>query len=115
LWKLYFHGTVDAWVTFVSNTSLSGNWAGYNNPIVQNCVSEFTSTTNISAVQAACQQAQQQIYNDAPYGWLGVIHPWLPAGGSIVWKTGVIKSFLVDPTFTGDLVEPILNTVIPGP
>ncbi len=113
-WAPNLYTPLDAWVTFVSNTSLSGNWAGYNNPIVQNCISEFTSTTNISAVQAACEQAQQQIYNDAPYGWLGVIHPWLPAGGSIVWKTGAIKSFLVDPTFTGDLVEPILNTVIPG-
>jgi len=114
-WAPNLYTPLDAFVTFVSNTSLSGNWAGYYRPIVQQCVNEFTSTTNISAVQAVCQQAQQQIYNDAPYGWLGVIHPWLPAGGSIVWKTGVIKSFLVDPTFTGDLVEPILNTVIPGP
>ncbi|MFI5450314.1 MAG: ABC transporter substrate-binding protein [Candidatus Bathyarchaeia archaeon] len=114
-WAPNLYTPLDAWVTFVSNTSLSGNWAGYYNPKVQNCVNEFTSTTNITLAQAACQQAQQQIYNDAPYGWLGVIHPWLPAGGSLVWKTGTIKSFLVDPTFTGDLVEPILNTVIPGP
>lgn len=113
-WAPDLYTPLDAWVTFVSNESLSGNWAGYYNPIVQNCVNEFTSTTNTSAIQAACQAAQEQIYNDAPYGWLGVIHPWLPSGGSIVWKTGVIKSFLVDPTFTGSLVEPILNTVVPG-
>ncbi len=33
----------DYWVTFVSNTSLWGNWPGYSNPTVQACVNAFTS------------------------------------------------------------------------
>jgi len=101
----------DYWVTFVSNQSLWGNWAGYSNSIVQNCVNSFTETTNVSLVQKFCSAAQKEIYNDVPYAWLGVSDLWLPSGGSLVWKTDSIHSFLVDPVFTGQTTEPIFNTV----
>jgi peptide/nickel transport system substrate-binding protein len=104
----------DYWVTFVSNTSLWGNWPGYSNPTVQACVNAFTSTSNITEIQQLCKAAQAVIYTDAPYAWLGTFSYWLPYGGSLVWKAGVVKSFLVDPVWTGQSTEPIFNTVTFG-
>jgi peptide/nickel transport system substrate-binding protein len=101
----------DYWVTFVNNQSLWGNWAGYSNPTVQACVNSFTSTTNTSLIQNLCTKAQAQIYNDAPYAWIGVTKLWLPEGGSIVWKTGVVTGFEADPVWDGQTTEPIFNTV----
>jgi peptide/nickel transport system substrate-binding protein len=104
----------DYWVTFVSNTSLWGDWPGYSNPTVQACVNAFTSTNNVSKIQQLCTAAQAQIYNDAPYAWLGTFSLWLPYGGSLVWEQGVVKSFLVDPVWTGQSTDPIFNTVTFG-
>jgi len=102
----------DAWFSFVNNATI--NWADYSNPVVQKCVNSFTNTGNLTQILNLCTAAQKQIYNDVPYVWVGVLHPWLPAGGSIVWKTGTIKGFMVDPAFTGAAVGPILNTVTFG-
>jgi peptide/nickel transport system substrate-binding protein len=104
----------DYWLTFVSNTSLWGNFAVYYNPIVQQCVDSFTSGATISQIQTLCTAAQQQIYNDAPYDWVGTFKLWLPTSGSIVWKSGVVSGFLVDPVWAGQDTEPILNTVTFG-
>jgi ABC-type transport system substrate-binding protein len=104
----------DYWVTFVSNTSLWGNWPGYSNPTVQACVNAFTSTNSIPTIQSLCTAAQKVIYDQAPYAWLGTFSLWLPYGGSLVWKTGVVSGFLVDPVWTGESTEPIFNTVTFG-
>jgi peptide/nickel transport system substrate-binding protein len=104
----------DYWVTFVNNQSLWGDWAGYSNPTVQACVNSFTQTTNVGQIQSLCTAAQKQIYNDAPYAWIGITHLWLPEGGSLVWKNGVVKSFLVDPVWDGQSTDPIFNTVTFG-
>jgi hypothetical protein len=90
---------LDAWAEFVSNASLFGNTALYYNPVVQKCVNSFTQTTDIATIQGYCEAAQMQIYNDAPYAWIGVFGLWSPSGGSLVWKKGVVNSFLVDPYF----------------
>ena len=106
----------DYWITFVSNQSVWGNYAAYYNPIVQKAVNAFfTNSSNPAYLQSLVQAAQAQIYQDAPYAWLGTFGLWLPWGGSIVWKTGVINSFLVDPVWTGQSTEPIFNTVTFGP
>ena len=104
----------DYWVTFVSNTSLWGNWPGYSNPTVQACVNAFTNTNSISTIQSLCTAAQKVIYDQAPYAWLGTFSLWLPYGGSLVWKTGVVSHFYVDPVWTGESTEPIFNTVTFG-
>ena len=106
----------DYWITFVSNQSLWGNYAAYYNPVVQKAVNAFfTNSSNPAYLQSLVQAAQGQIYQDAPYAWLGTFGLWLPWGGSIVWKTGVISSFQVDPVWTGQATEPIFNTVTFGP
>ena len=106
----------DYWITFVSNQSVWGNYAAYYNPIVQKAVNAFfTNSSNPAYLQSLVTAAQAQIYQDAPYAWLGTFGLWLPWGGSIVWKTGVISGFLVDPVWTGQATEPIFNTVTFGP
>jgi len=103
----------DYWIGFVNNASLWGNWAGYANPTVQACVNAFTSSPNASHIQSVCTTAQGQIYNDAPYAWIGFPGLWYESG-SFVWQTGVIKSFYLDPVWNGMTTTPIINTVTFG-
>jgi ABC-type transport system substrate-binding protein len=116
LWAPITLSPADAWADFVSNESAAGNYAIYYNPTVQACVNSFFSTNDISTQLAACTAAQQQIYNDAPYVWLGAMKFAALGGGAFapVWKTGTISSFLWDPNFGAQDDIPILNTVVPG-
>ncbi len=100
----------DYWVSFVSNGSFLGNYAVYSNPTVQQCVNAFTSTSNVSQIQALCGPAQQQIYNDAPYAWLGVNKLWY-VDGSLVWQKNVVRGFYVDQVWGGQDLAPLFNTV----
>jgi ABC-type transport system substrate-binding protein len=100
----------DYWLSFVSNSSSWGNQAGYARPDVQPCVNSFTSTQNISFIQSLCKTAEDQIYNDAPYAWLGIMKLWF-AGGSLVWNRNIVKSFFVDPVWSGQTDTAIFNTV----
>ncbi len=100
----------DYWLSFVSNGSSMGDQAGYARPDVQDCVNSFTSTQNVSLIQALCKIAQAQIYNDAPYAWLGIMKLWF-AAGSLVWNRNVVKNFYLDPVWSGQTDTPIFNTV----
>jgi ABC-type transport system substrate-binding protein len=103
----------DYWVSFVSNQSLLGNYAIYSNPTVQACVNAFTSTSNVAQIQGLCTTAQKQIYDDAPYAWLGVNKLWY-VDGSLVWEKGVVKNFYVDQVWSGQDLAPMFNTVTFG-
>ena len=106
----------DYWVTFVSNQSLWGNDQAYYNPVVQKAINAFfTNSSNPAYLHSLVKDAQAQIYDDATYAWLGTFGLWLPSGGSIVWKNGVVTHFFVDPVWTGQSTEPIFNTVTFGP
>jgi len=100
----------EPWVDFLSNASTWGNTAIYSNPIVQNCINSFTSTTNVSLITNLCTKAQVQLYSDAPYGWIGSFKLWY-GDGSIVWQKTVVKSFFLDPVWGGQDSDPIVNTV----
>jgi peptide/nickel transport system substrate-binding protein len=100
----------DYWVSFVSNQSFLGNYAIYSNPTVQACVNSFTSTTNVTEIQALCTSAQSQIYSDAPYAWLGVNRLWY-VDGSLVWQKNVVQNFHVDQVWSGQDLAPMFNTV----
>jgi ABC-type transport system substrate-binding protein len=100
----------DYWVTFVNNASSWGNQAGYSSPQVQPCVNAFTASSNVTYIQSLCKVAQKQIYDDAPYAWLGTMKLWY-GGGSLVWDKSVVKSFLLDPVWSGQTPAPIFNTV----
>jgi len=101
----------DYWQAFVSNASVWGNYAAYYNPIVQKCVNSFTQSDNVTYIQSACKAAQQQLYNDAPYAWIGVSKAWIPPGGSSVYNKNVVKGFLLDPLWAGQSSVPFFNTV----
>jgi peptide/nickel transport system substrate-binding protein len=100
----------DFWVSFVNNESLWGNWAAYSNPTVQAAVDALTGSNNMTYIQSLVKQAYVQVYNDAPYAWLGVNRLWY-ADGSLVWSKNVIAGFYLDPLFNGDSTSPIFNTV----
>ncbi len=100
----------DNWISFVSNSSLWGNWAAYSNPTVQACVNAFTTSSNTSQIASLCAAAQQVIYNQAPYAWVAVNGLWL-GDGSIVYNNKVVSGFLVDPLWSGDSTLPLFNTV----
>ena len=104
----------DYWVTFVNNASIWGNWPAYSHPTVQKCVDAFTSTSDVSAIQSLCTAAQKQIFDDAPYAWIGLFKLWLPPGGSLVWDHNTVKGFLVDPVWNGQNTGPVFNTVTFG-
>jgi peptide/nickel transport system substrate-binding protein len=100
----------DSWILFVSNESVAGNYAIYSNPTVQTCVNDWTNGASNATLISDCTAAQLQIYNDAPYIWLGTIK--LPlGGGSVVWDKNVISSLYLDPAFTGQTETAIFNTV----
>jgi len=101
----------DYYQSFVSNASVWGNYAAYYNPVVQKCVNSFTQTDNISYIQNLCTAAQKQMYNDAPYAWIGVSGAWIPPGGSSVYNKNVVKGFLLDPLWAGESSVPFFNTV----
>ena len=103
----------DNWLNFVNNQSLYGNWAIYTNPVVQNCVDALTSNSNVTYIQGLCTQAQQQIYNDAPYVWLGINGLWY-GGGSLAYSKGTVTSFLLDQQWDGSDTLPFINTVLLG-
>jgi len=103
----------DYWVSFVSNQSFLGNYAIYSNPTVQACVNAFTTTANVTQIQGLCTSAQNQIYKDAPYAWLGVNKLWY-VDGSLVWQKGVVQNFYVDQVWSGQDLAPMFNTVTFG-
>lgn len=100
----------DNWLLSVNNATGSNNWAIYSNPIVQKCVNGFTTISDATQLQTLCTAAQTQVYNDAPYLWLGTLRPLFGAG-SIVWDKSTVSGFYVDPVFSGQSSTVIFNTV----
>jgi ABC-type transport system substrate-binding protein len=100
----------DAWLLFVNNATSSNNWAIYSNPTVQKCVNGFTSISDTTQLVNLCTVAYTQVYNDAPYIWLGTIKPFFGAG-SLAWEKSVVNGFYVDPVFSGQSSTVIFNTV----
>jgi ABC-type transport system substrate-binding protein len=100
----------DAWILFANKNTPANNYAIYYNPTVQACVDAWTSTNDANAIKSLCATAQKQMYDDAPYIWLGAIK-LVFGGGSVAWQKSVVKSALLDPVFTGISSTVIFNTV----
>jgi peptide/nickel transport system substrate-binding protein len=101
---------VSEWVGLATNSSLSSNDAIYNNPAVLNCATAMRIAPNASSTQATCQLAEQEIYNDAPYAWLGELHLWW-GDGSIVYNKDVIAGFYLDPLWNSLMSTALINTI----
>jgi peptide/nickel transport system substrate-binding protein len=104
-------GPTDYWVGFVTNSSTWGNWAVYDNPRVDQDVAVLSSTANQTQHINALADAQQRIYDDAPYAWLATYKLW-GVDGSVVWNTNVVKSMLFEPNYGGTTTAPLINTVV---
>jgi ABC-type transport system substrate-binding protein len=100
----------DNWLLSVNNQTASNNWAIYSNPVVQKCVNDWTNGASNSTLISDCTTAQKQVYNDAPYAWLGTLKLVFGAG-SLVWNKNVVKSMLLDPVYTGQSSTAIFNTI----
>jgi peptide/nickel transport system substrate-binding protein len=100
----------DAWILFANKNTPANNYAIYSNPTVQACVDAWTSTNDPNTIKSLCTTAQKQMYDDAPYIWLGAIK-LVFGGGSVAWQKSVVKSALLDPVFTGISSTVIFNTV----
>jgi len=100
----------DAWLLFVNNQTSSNNWALYSNPTVQKCVNDWTNGASNATLISDCTAGQKQVYDDAPYMFLGTLKLVFGAG-SIVWKPSVVKSMLLDPVYTGQSSTAIFNTI----
>jgi hypothetical protein len=100
----------DSWLFWANLNSPSGNYANYGNSVVQGCVNSWFNGADVTSITNLCTAAQAQIYNDAPYIWVG--SPTMAFGaGSVVWNKNVVKGFLMDPGFTGEVTSAIFNTV----
>jgi peptide/nickel transport system substrate-binding protein len=104
-------GPSDYWIGFVTSSSTWGNWAVYDNPRVDHDVSIITTTANESQHIAALTDAQQAIYADAPYAWLGT-YKLFGVDGSVVWNKNVIQSMLFEPNYGGTDTAPLFNTIV---
>jgi len=102
----------DEWLAFVNCDALFNNLAAYCNPVVQNGVEAFERSSNITYIQSQLYPAQAQVYNDAPYLWIGLRSGSGADGGSLVWKASLVSStFSLDPAWGGEDDLPILNTI----
>ena len=100
----------DAWILFGSYNTPVNDYAVYANPTVQACVNAWETSDNVTNITQLCTAAQLQYYNDAPYIWLGSTTLVFGAG-TVCWDKSVVKSFLLDPIFTGQSTTTIFNTV----
>jgi len=102
----------DYWVAFVCNCSIWGNQAIYSNPIVDQGVALMSQTNDETKIVEGLTSAQKQIYDDAPYVWLGETHLLL-IDASYVWNKAVITHVLsFDPNLEGVCDIPPFNTYV---
>jgi peptide/nickel transport system substrate-binding protein len=108
-----FMTPVDYWSFFVTNYTLFGNYAIYNNPSVDADVAFMFHSDNQTAIVQHLALAEAQIAKDAPYAWL--FDAQLPlASGSYAYNKSVIGGFYADPNLIGVCTIPIINTIYPA-
>ncbi len=99
----------DPWVTFVTADG-DGNWAVYNNSVVNNAVSSFYTSNNQTYILSQLAIAQKQVYDDAPYAWIGTLG-LMEGSGSLAYNSQIISGFYTDPMWSGTNTMPVLNTI----
>jgi ABC-type transport system substrate-binding protein len=67
-------------------------------------------STNQTYILQLAKQAQQSVYEQAPFIWIGVLK-LVVADGSVAYDKTAISGFCYDPMWSGADVPPIFNTV----
>jgi len=99
----------DNWVSWT--TYIFSDYANWETNNTVALVNAFESTTNQTALLNLEAKAQADVYNQAPYIWIGVIE--YPYGdGSDVWQTSVLKNVYTDPFWGAALTNPVFNTAV---
>jgi peptide/nickel transport system substrate-binding protein len=100
---------LDDWVTFASPAGFNPSlWASPNITQLLEAMTNGSSETTIQGLEGIIEL---QMYNQAPYIWLGIPQLML-VDGSLAYKTSVIKSFFIDPCWTGANMGPVFNTIV---
>jgi ABC-type transport system substrate-binding protein len=113
IWAPDYMAPTDYWSYFVTTFSNYGNYGIYNNTIVDQDVAYMFSHSDITGVQQHLADAEQRIYNDAPYAWL-FQDPLPLVQGSYAYKTSIIQGFYLEPNLQGGSDIPLFNTVLPA-
>ncbi len=98
----------DNWVTFT--TSQGFDLALWQTNTTIALAQALATSNNQSQILALMKQAQSEVYNQAPYIWIGVFQLVL-GDGSVAYKRSVVNSFYFDPMWSGANTAPILNTI----
>lgn len=98
----------DNWITFTTYHGF--NLAFWQTNATQELANALVSSSNDTLIHNLLQQAQADVYNQAPYIWIGVFQLVL-GDGSVAYKHSVIQNFYFDPMWSGANTAPIFNTV----
>lgn len=101
----------DYWTSLVSSYSLWGNYAAYSDPVVDKGVLMLSQSGNVDEILSTLKVAQQKVYDDTPFAWIGTTKLWL-GDGSVVWDKTLIKQVYFDPCYTGLNAAPLFNTIV---
>jgi ABC-type transport system substrate-binding protein len=100
---------VDNWATFV--TPYGFNLAGWSTPDTIALTQALQGgSANQTYIMQLGTKAQGEVYNQAPYIWIGVFKLVL-GDGSVAYDKSAVKNFYFDPMWSGATVPPIFNTV----
>ncbi|MFI5419537.1 MAG: ABC transporter substrate-binding protein [Nitrososphaerales archaeon] len=96
------------WITFT--TARGFDLAFWSTNATNELANVLVNSNNQTLINSVLAQAQADVYNDAPYIWIGVFK--LPLGnGSYAYKHSEIANFYYDPMWSGANTAPILNTI----
>ena len=100
---------IDNWNTFVTPYGFNlAAWSTNNTIALSQAL--LGGTANQATIQKLAEAAQADVYNQAPYIWIGVFKLVL-GDGSVAYQKSVINNFYFDPMWSGATVPPIFNTV----
>ena len=98
----------DNWITFT--TSHGFNLAFWSTNATNSLANALISSDNQTLINSLLAQAQKDVYDQAPYIWIGVFQLVL-GDGSVAYKHSVINNFYFDPMWSGANTAPIFNTI----
>jgi peptide/nickel transport system substrate-binding protein len=98
----------DNWITFVTYHGF--NLAFWQTNATDALANALTTSNNQTLINSLLAQAQKDVYEQAPYIWIGVFQ-LVVGDGSVAYKHSVINSFYFDPMWSGANTAPIFNTI----